>query len=179
MTFYYFINHILKNNEISNSKKITFLRHYINIESETDRFKNNIILSEEILKIYNRLYDFYHSKYLFKIRNVTFYISDSNDTLIEKEFSYLYLVCESYFLEEHPILLLDKLIKTPIEYKSHISRLLNYYIFDEFITLKSYMKSNNELFIQENNNIKYTKNISYTIYLIHINSTIFKSYFIV
>jgi hypothetical protein len=177
MTFYYFINHIVKNNLIVDSKKISFLRTYIDQEIKTDRFNNNIILSNEIIKIYNRLYELYESKYVFNVRNISFYISEPNDKLIQNEFLFLQLVCESYFLEEHPIYLLNKLIKNPIKYRSHIIRLLEYNIFDEFITLKSYMKTKNKLFTKENKDINYNKNISYIIYLIHINNTNFKSFF--
>ena len=179
MTFYYFINHILNDTNLSILKKIYFFNYYIDEEIKTDRFKNNSILSNEILKVYNRLYNFYESKYIFKLRNITFYISNSNDELLQNEFLFLQLLCESYFSEEHPIYLLDKLMKNPIKYKAHISRLLNYNIFDEFITLKSYMKTNNKIFFYENNNLNFKKNISHEIYLIHINNTCYKSYFTV
>jgi hypothetical protein len=168
MTFYYFINHIIKDKNIDIYKQISLLHNYINREKNSVRFSNNPILANEIIYISNKLNKFYESKYLFR-----------NNKNIYNELSYLQLVCESYFLEEHPVYLLNKLIKTPIKYKSHIIRLLTYNAFDEFITLNSYMKMSDTDFNRENNHNNYTKNMSYQIYLININNTIFNSFFIV
>lgn len=177
MTFYYFINHILKDNSIDVFKKISFLHIYINREKTNNKFINNPILASEIINIYNKLYKIYESKYLYKSIGINFFYYQPNYDIIYYEFLYLQLVCESYFLEEHPVYLLDKLIKSPIKYKLYIIRLLNYDIFDEFITLRSYMKLDMKDFIRENKNNNYTKNTSYQIYLININSTHFKNYF--
>lgn len=74
MTFYYFINHILKDNNIDIFKKISYLHIYINRERTNDRFINNPILSNELINVYNNLYKIYESKYLFKIIDVKFFL---------------------------------------------------------------------------------------------------------
>lgn len=172
MNLYFFVNHLLKSSTrkfyIYNRDKYKDIKKFYNLRTHRDFYdKLSYLILNESKNEKSKNQSLIYCELLSENRIFNKLIVKENRRFTEDNIRYLILLVNHYYLDNHPVVLLNDLMDDQLFFVSKIVRITNYPIFRDWITIKHYLNVNKRK-LQKCN---YYESDLYHIFLMELNRT--------